>query len=132
MINQPNIMPVFVFTRRSDIEIEAELILAGQLVVDIPKRAGAKMKRQHEEMVCSIIERLALLARAGRMPDNVVVYGWRNNFRPPNADEYINDDKVMKAWAETRLIIGVRIPRYQDGNIRIDSDMRRQLGLLDS
>jgi hypothetical protein len=51
MINQPNIMPVFVFARRSDIEIEAELILAGQLVVDIPKRAGAKMKRQHEEMV---------------------------------------------------------------------------------
>jgi hypothetical protein len=132
MINQPNIMPFFVFARRSDIEIEAELILAGQLVVDIPKRAGAKMKRQHKEMVCSIIERLVGDVRAGRMPENGVAYGWRNNFRPPNADEYINDDKVMKAWAETRLTIGVRIPRHHDGNIRIDSDMRRQLGLLDS
>jgi hypothetical protein len=36
MINQPNIMPLFVFARRRDIEIDAGFILAGQLVVDIP------------------------------------------------------------------------------------------------
>jgi hypothetical protein len=47
------IMPLFVFERRRDIELEAGFVLAGQLIIDIPKRP--KPKRCHALLVERIV-----------------------------------------------------------------------------
>jgi len=46
-------MPVFAFLRRRDVELETGLILAGQLIVDIPKHA--KMKKRHQRLIAAIV-----------------------------------------------------------------------------
>jgi len=57
--------PTFIFARRRDIEIEAGLALAGNLVVDIPK--GRRMERREQQFVQEIIDRLYAGVRSGRM-----------------------------------------------------------------
>lgn len=44
MTNQ-QIWPAFVFDRRRAVELEAGFVLAGQLIVDLPKRP--KLKARH-------------------------------------------------------------------------------------
>jgi hypothetical protein len=55
------IMPLFVFERRRDIELEAGFVLAGQLIIDIPKRP--KPKRCHALLVERIVGELCARAR---------------------------------------------------------------------
>jgi hypothetical protein len=124
------IMPAFIFGRRRDIELEAGFVLAGSLIVDIPKRAkAAKLKRRHERMITNIVEQLIDMARSGQMPDDAIIFGWPRGIRPTNADDIVDNDKLMAAWARERIQIAIRIDPRNDGLIRMDSDIARQIGL---
>jgi hypothetical protein len=118
-------MPVFVFARRRDIERETGLILAGQLIVDIPK--NTKPRRRHQRMIADIVQ--MLIARAGEMPEDAMIVAWPGEHRPANAVD-INDDALMASWAKDRTVIVLRIDPRNDGYLRIDSDMLLQAGLL--
>lgn len=123
------VMPAFVFARRRDIEIETGLILAGNLVVDdIPRTT--KPGPQQRCMIAELVQRLSAAARAGEMPGECVVYGWRDNCRPDNADAITDNDELMQRWADSRLVIAVRCDAHGDGYLRIDSDLLRQAGLV--
>jgi hypothetical protein len=119
------VMPVFCFGRRSDIERETGLLLAGNLVVDIPK-GMEKPTRKQQYMIAEIIQRLTAEARAGRMPADAVLYGWDGGRKPDNAA----DDAAIERWAETRAKVAVRIDPRNDGQVRMDSDMALQMGLV--
>jgi hypothetical protein len=95
------------FVRSRDIELETGLVLAGILVVDLPK--GAKVKRQHQRMIDEIIGRLIADARSGQMSADAVIFGWHNNRRPPNADGFVKSYEVQSNWAETRHTIEVKV-----------------------
>ena len=123
-------MPAFIFNRRRDIELEAGFVLAGSLIVDIPKWAkAAKLKRRHERLITNIIQQLTDMARSGQMPDDAIIYGWPGGIRPPNADDIVDNDKLMAAWARERIQIVIRIDPRNDGLMRMDSDIARQLDL---
>ena len=121
------IMPVFVFIRHHDIELETNLVLAGHLIVDIPKRH--KLSKKQQRMITELIKHLA----AENLPDDAIIYGWPNGRRPVDADNTINNDELMSSWADTRWTIGVRVdPRpFEDmrEGLRMDSEMLRQMGL---
>jgi hypothetical protein len=120
------IMPVFVFFRRRHIELETGLILAGQLVVDIPRHRHKLSKRQ-DRLIANILR--SLTAEAERMPDDAIIFGWPNGRRPDDADNTLRNDELMNRWIETRLVIALRIDPRTDGMMRVDSDMLRQMGL---
>jgi hypothetical protein len=122
------VMPAFVFHRRRHVELEAGFILAGQLIVDIPKTK--KPKERDRRMVMKIIQQLTAEAQSGRMPIDGLIFGWHGGVKPPNAVD-TNDDAIMSAWADRSMIIGVRVdPRPNDGSLRLDSDALAQMGLL--
>jgi hypothetical protein len=128
MTEEKPTMPFFVFWRRPDIEREADFILAGQLIVDIPKTK--KPKRRQQRMIAEIVQRLTASAQSGQMPVDAVVYGWSGGSRPANAVD-VNDDALMAAWAKDRIAIAVRVdPSPRDGHLRVDSDMLLQMGLV--
>jgi hypothetical protein len=118
-------MPLFIFERRHDIELEAGFILAGRLIIDLPKQL--KLKRRQQRMLTDIIQQLTHRAQSGQMPDDAIVLGWRDGYRPPNADDNISNDELMASWAKDRLTIAVRVDPRKAGLLRIDSDMARQL-----
>jgi hypothetical protein len=120
------VMSVFAFFRRRDMERETGLILAGQLIVDIPK-GTEKPKRRQMRMIKKIVEQLTAEARSGRMPDDALIYGWPDGRRPADADETVDNDELMASWAKTRIAIAVRVDARNDGMVRIDSDLRRQM-----
>lgn len=128
MESDVKIYPLFVFARRSDIERETGLILAGQLIVDIPK-TRKKPKRREQRMIMEIMERLTAEARSGRMPEDAMVIGWPGGCRPANAVDADND-ALLAAWAKDRITIVVRVDPRNDGQVRIDSDLLRQMKLL--
>lgn len=76
----PDLPLGFMFGRRRDIELETGLLLAGMLVVDLPK--DAKLKRRHRRMIGEIVQRLSAAARSGQMQDATIVFGWRDGRRP--------------------------------------------------
>jgi hypothetical protein len=121
------IMPAFVFGRRRDIERENGLILAGQLIVDIPK--GKKPKRRQQRMIIEIVQRLTAAAQSGKMSDDAIVYGWAGGSRLANAVD-VHNEALMANWVKDRLVIGVRVDPRNDGYLRVDSDMLLQAGLL--
>lgn len=125
MSEDKRVMPVFVFARRRDIELETGLTLAGKLIVDIPKTQ--KPKRRDQRLVAGIVQQLAESAR--QMPDDAIIYGWPKNCRPANADETIDNEELMANWAKDRMSIEVRVDPRNDGMLRIDSDLARHIGL---
>ena len=54
--NTNKVFPLFAFQRRRHVELEANLLLAGQLIVDIPR--ALKEKRRHRRMVEDIVQTL--------------------------------------------------------------------------
>jgi hypothetical protein len=118
-------MPAFVFARRHAIELEAGFILAGMLIVGLPREAE-ELTEDEQQMVAAIIRQLTDAARSGRMAADALVYGWNGGRRPPDAVDTSNDE-VMAAWARDRLTIGVRVDPRNDGRLYIDSDIMRQL-----
>jgi hypothetical protein len=126
---QAQVMPAFVFHRRRDIELEAGFVLAGQLIVDI--LTETELEGHHKQMLGSITKQLGEMVAANQMPDDAVIFGWPNGQRPANADTITDNDKLMAAWAQDRLTIIVRVdPREDDGTLRLDSDIAKQLGLV--
>jgi hypothetical protein len=121
-------MPLFIFLRRRDVELEAGFILAGQLIVDIPK-SRRKPKRREQRMIAEIVQQLTDQAQSGQMPDDAIVYGWPGGCRPANAAD-VDNDALMASWAKDRIAVGVRIDPRNDGRLRMDSDMLLQAGLL--
>jgi hypothetical protein len=124
--------PVFVFTRQRDIELETGLTLAGYLIVDIPLTEADENNDAQRILVEEVVQRLIADAQSGRMPDDASFIGWPGGGgRPTNAVD-TDDDALMKAWAETRMRIGLRVAPRNDGMLRIDSELRKWAGLPDS
>ena len=121
-------MPAFVFARRRDIELESSLVLAGRLFLDEPKPTGEDVPDRVKRMTTDIIQQLTAMVRSGRMPDYAVTYGWPGGRRPPNADDITGNDALMATWARDRLTIEVRVDPRNDGVVRVDSDIMRQIG----
>jgi hypothetical protein len=126
-MTEQQIMPLFIFARRRDIERETGLILAGQLIVDIPKRR--KPKRREQQMLAAIVQQLTAQAQSGQIPDDAIVYGWPGGCRPANAVD-VDDDVLMASWAKERMVVGVRVDPRNDGYLRVDSDMLLQMDLV--
>src|SRR5262249_41472849 len=99
------VFPLFVFQRRRYIEIEAGLILAGQLIVDIPK--DQKPTRHQQQVISDIVRHLTAQAQAGQLPYDALVYGWAGGCRPANAVD-VDDDALMSAWVKEGTVIGIR------------------------
>ena len=119
-------MPLFVFDRRRDIEQEANFLLAGTIVVDIPKKKANKPRNQR--LVSAILQDLTNMARAGTLPNGMFA-GWEGQ-KPANSKAIIEDDELLKAWSKDRLWIAVRVEHGEDtGILRLDSDVLRQMGL---
>jgi hypothetical protein len=121
-MNAPLTMPLFVFQRRRHAEIEGGFTLAGQLVIDLPKQPN----REGQQIVAHIIRLLTDEAKSGRMPHDGLVVAWRGGRKPPNAAD-VYDDALMSAWVKDRLVVAVRIDPRDDGRIRFDSDVLRQM-----
>ena len=121
------VMPAFVFERCSHVEREAGFILAGQLIVDLPK--DTKIEGRHESMIQSIITQLLAEARSGFMPADALVSGWPGGTKPDNAVDTDND-ALMTPWADRSLNIALRIYLRDDGIVCTDSDMLAHMGLL--
>ena len=92
-------MPVFVFFRQRDIEIETGLTLAGKLIVDLPRS-----KQLHQRFLAHLIEFLAEKVT----PDDTVIYGWPSD-RPDDADETLANDVLMTKWLSDCTLVPVRI-----------------------
>ena len=122
--------PAFMFGRLRHIEIETGLILAGTLVVDLPK--DREPKRKQKRMINEIVQQLIAAVRAGQMSEHDEVFGWRDGRRPDNADAFVKSEEAQTNWAKDRLTIAVRVDPRDDGMLRIDSNLRKQMGLLDS
>ena len=60
------VMPAFVFFRRRDIERELGLILAGNLIVDIPKDRKSPLPHE-QQMIAEMVRELTDAARSRRL-----------------------------------------------------------------
>jgi hypothetical protein len=123
-MNEQTIMPAFVFLRRRQIELEGGFSLAGRLMV-VGKRP--KLKGNQRRLVGHIIQQLLKQVRSGQMPDDAIIYGWPYGRVPLNSKEITGNDEVMAAWAKACLTIEVRVDPRNDGMLRVDSDMAKQL-----
>jgi len=99
------VMPAFVFARRPDIEHQGGLLLAGILVVDLPK--AAKENKRDMRLVEEIVQELTERAQSGVLGDELTV-GWVGRHKPEKAVNQ-NDDAALGAWARGCLKIAVRI-----------------------
>jgi len=113
----------FVFERHHDIELEG-YALAGVLIIDFPK-SKRRVAGRAQRIATPII--LIMMLRAGQLPYDAKVYGWKDDIWPPNSDEITENEAVMKAWADKRTCIGVRA--NTDGRFSVDSHMLQQMGL---
>jgi len=98
------VMPAFVFARRPDIEHQGGLLLAGILVVDLPK--AAKENKRDMRLVEEIVQELTERARSGVLGDELTV-GWHGGHKPENFNR--NDDVSLATWARGCLKITVRV-----------------------
>jgi hypothetical protein len=98
MTNRP-VMPAFVFDRRRSAELEAGFVLAGQLIVDLPKRRS--LKPRHARQVGAIVQMLVAEARSRGLPEDGMVIGWAGGVKPEGAVD-VHDDAIMGAWRRDR------------------------------
>lgn len=118
------IFPMFVFKREHRVELENGFILAGYLIVDIPK--DAREGESDERIVANIVHQLITDAKSGQMPKDALVFGWRGGAKPANAVD-TGDATIMEPWAKRSMRIVVRVdPRINDGSLRIDADAVRR------
>jgi hypothetical protein len=117
------IMPMIYFSRSRDIELETDLLLAGELVLDIPR--CCKLSQRDIRETRAVIQELVRQVLAGEMPDDAVVIGW--DPKPDDGDETIDNDALMARWFETQHNITVRVSR--DDLVWFDSEILREMGL---
>jgi hypothetical protein len=104
MRRQRPIMPIFVFERRREIEVEEDLLLAGELFVDFERHS-----------LGAAIERLLAQARRGALPEDGFVIVWRGGSRPASAV----DDQAIDTWLEQMTRIALRVnPCYAGDRLR--------------
>lgn len=107
------VMPIFVFERRREIEVEEDLILAGKLFVDFNRQS-----------LGATIERLLARVRRGTLPEDGFVIGWRGRSRPASAV----DDQAIDPWLEQMTTITLRInPCYAGARLRDPPHRPREL-----
>ena len=83
--------PVFIFRRRRDVELELGIMLAGDLIIDIPY-TRKNLNRRQWRLVIEIFKQLAETACSVQLPDNAILYGWPDGRRPDNADAFVNNN----------------------------------------
>jgi hypothetical protein len=119
----PPAYPYFYFSRRRDIEIETGLFFCGTLA--IAERKPKKAKREAEK----IIIRLCKMRRENPDLEDVVGW-WGDGTKPINAVDTDNN-KTMSLWVDNECtIVAVRASDKNDGTFPIDSDVKRQFGLI--
>ena len=64
------------------------------------------------------------------MPDDSMVFRWRDGKRPANAVD-VENDQIMKACVERSLIIALRVDDDRRDYVVADSDLMRQLEMKD-
>ena len=117
--------PAYFFVRDHDAEREVGFELAGLLFVNIPKSKKLK-KRQRLEMNY-IVKQLYEDIKAD--PLTVIKCAlWHGGQRPADAVD-VNDDALMQAWADDLVCVAVEVDPGRGGDMRIDSNLARQLGL---
>src|SRR5262252_4890710 len=85
--------PYFVFRRLHDIELEGGYILAGMLIIDIPKQT--ELNKQHDCLIKEIIQELVQRALF-EMPHGAVIHARPSGSgRPWNAD--FKDEEAIKS-----------------------------------
>ena len=117
---------LYVFERHHDIELEAGLVLAGILIIDLRRlveEAGTDIAQQ---MTSKIIMQLSKMAEAGQMPQVARIFWWADGKDRP--DEIIDDIELMRVWADDKVRIGVRASK--DGNFTADSGLLQAAGLM--
>jgi hypothetical protein len=78
------VMPVFVFERRREIEVEQDLILAGELFVDFNRQS-----------LGATIDRLLARARRGTLPEDGFIVGWRGQIASGRRCRRSGDRRVV-------------------------------------
>ncbi len=122
------VYPLFVFARERAAEIEAGYTLAGQLWVDDGEKKRGKPTTAQAEKVGEIVRLLIAELNAGRIPDDALLAGWAGGKgKPPNAVDW-HDERIIAPWRKRALTSAVRISPSDDGVIRVDRDLMRQMG----
>jgi hypothetical protein len=126
------VYPAWVFDRHPEIERESNLVLAGDLIIDL-SASPEHWTSDQRETVAAIQLRLLSAARTGAMPENAIVYGWAGGKKPANAVDTDNR-MLMDAWASERTCILVRVAEHnatRDSFLRQpDSKTLQHLGIL--
>lgn len=126
MTNGRPVMPAFLFVRQSQVELEAGYILAGHLIVGIPKRST--LGRRDRRMIAEIIDHLKAAALSGALPANGHSIGW-HGARP--ADAVARDDaQAWTAWEKRCTAISVRVDPRQDRFARVAREALKQEGVI--
>ena len=118
------IMPLFVFERRQRIERECGFMLAGQLIVGIPK--GGANKKRNREAIEFIVSQLKEMVESNQLPHNAFIVGWLGGRIPENAAD-IDDDEIMAAWTARSTVIGLRLGAPFGHEFPLDSDAMAQV-----
>jgi hypothetical protein len=122
-------IPPWEFYRRRDIERAGSFMLAGNLLIELPKKKR-RLKRSHVGVVDAVINQLLALLKSGDLPEYAVTYGWNHGSCPPSNDDAIMADwmnsEVGLAWAKRSMKIAIRVDRRNDV-LRIDNVTAREL-----
>src|SRR5262249_46083196 len=124
------IYPAFVFDRQPEIEHESNLLLAGDLIIDVPSDIEDWSSEQRE-MVTAIHLRLVSAARSGGMPEDSIVYGWPDGEKPANAVD-VDNHALIDAWMSERTFILLRATEHAADEFlrQPDSVTLQHLGML--
>jgi hypothetical protein len=124
------VYPAWVFDRHPEIEHESNLLLAGDLIIDLPADPEGWSPAQRETLK-AIHLRLLLAARAGEMPEDSIVYGWPGGEKPANAVD-VDNHALMDAWMSERTFIVLRFTEHAADEFlrQPDSVTLQHLGML--
>ena len=124
------VYPAWVFDRHPEIEHESNLLLAGDLIIDITPDSEDWSSEQHEMMIAIHLQLLSA-ARAGEMPEDSIVYGWPDGEKPANAVD-VDNHALMDAWMSERTFILLRVTEHAADEFlrQPDSVTLQHLGML--
>jgi hypothetical protein len=115
------VMPLFVFERCPANELEADLVLAGDLVLDLPRRP-APLSEHDMRQLAMVVGLLSAKAQTGALPEGEMLVGWPGNERPANALD-IDDREALAGWANRSLGVSFRLNDNGNGSKRFAFDV---------